>query len=91
MSKGKFQKIGILGTGTIGTSWAAFYASRGMEVKLFDINPENSDKGQTKTIQYLNDLLKFDLADKKTIEEAQKKIRSVNCVAALVEDVEFIV
>ena len=98
MSKSQFNKvyptrirrIGIIGTGTIGPSWAAFYASQGMEVKLFDINPENLNKGLTKTIQYLNDLLKFDLADEKTIKEAQKKIHPVNCVAALVEDVEFV-
>ena len=98
MSKGQFNKldlprirgIGIIGTGTIGTSWATFYASQGMEVKLFDINPENLDKGLAKTIQYLNDLLKFDLADKKVIKEAPKKIQTVNCVAALVEDVDFV-
>jgi len=90
MSEGQFQKIGIIGTGTIGSSWASFYASRGMKVKLFDINPENLNKGLTKTIQYLNDLLRFDLADKKTIEEAQKEIQPVNCVAELVEDVDVL-
>jgi len=95
MSKGQFNKprirrVGIIGTGTIGSSWAAFYASQGMEVKLFDINPENLDKGFRKTIQYLNDLLKFDLADKKTIEEAQNNVQPVDCVAALVEDVDVV-
>ena len=90
MSKGQFQKIGIFGTGTIGSSWAAFYASRGMNVKLFDINSENLNKGLTKTIQYLNDLLKFDLADRKIIEEAPQKIQTVNCIAALVEEVELV-
>jgi len=84
------RRIGIFGAGTIGSSWAAFYASRGIEVKLFDINPEVLDKGLAKTIQYLNDLLKFDLADKKIVEEAFKKIQTVNSIAALVEDVEFV-
>jgi 3-hydroxyacyl-CoA dehydrogenase len=90
MNKGQFQKIGILGTGTIGTSWAAFYASRGMKVKLFDINPENLNKGLTKTVQCLNDLLKFDLADKKIIEEAPNKIQAVNGIVTLVEDVDLV-
>ena len=73
MSEAQFQKIGILGTGTIGSSWAAFYASRGMKVKIFDISPDNLDIGLKKARQYLNDLLEFDLADKKIIEEAFKK------------------
>ena len=54
------ESIAIVGTGVIGSSWAAFYASQGMKVKLFDINPENLNKGLTKTIQYLNDLQKVD-------------------------------
>ncbi len=90
MSKGKFPKIGILGTGTIGSGWAAFYASRGMEVKLFDINPENLDKGLKKTRQYLNDLLKFDLADQRLVKEGQKKVQAVDCIVALAEDVGLV-
>ena len=86
----RFLRVGILGTGTIGASWAAFYASQGMKVKLFDINPENLNKGLTKTIQYLNDLQKFDLADKKIIQEAQGKIQTVNCVVELVKDVGLV-
>jgi 3-hydroxyacyl-CoA dehydrogenase len=90
MSKGKFQKIGILGTGTIGSGWAAFYASRGIEVKLFDINPENLDRGLKKTKQYLNDLLKFNLADEKLVEVGRKELKSVDCIAALAEDVGLV-
>ena len=90
MSKNQFQKIGILGTGTIGSGWAAFYASRGMEVKLFDMNPDNRDNGLKKTIQYLDDLLKFDLVDKKLVDVGRRKIQSVDCIDTLAENVDLV-
>ena len=33
------QRVGIVGAGTIGASWAAFYALHGMQVRIFDDDP----------------------------------------------------
>ena len=36
----EIKSIAIIGTGTIGASWAAFYSSKDFSVKLFDTNRE---------------------------------------------------
>jgi 3-hydroxyacyl-CoA dehydrogenase len=90
MTESKFERIGILGTGTIGISWASFYASKGMEVKLFDTNNDSLDRSLAKIKENLEHLQKSGLADKKTIKKAQKKLMPVNSIADLVENVEFV-
>ncbi len=46
-------KIGIVGTGLIGASWAAFYASKGLAVSLFDADPAARLAGREKTLTCL--------------------------------------
>lgn len=90
MNETKFERVGILGTGTIGISWVSFYASKGMEVKLFDTNSDSLDRSLTKIKENFEHLQKSGLADKKAIEEAQKNLKPVNSIADLVENVEFV-
>jgi carnitine 3-dehydrogenase len=86
----QIHRIGILGTGTIGASWASFYASRGITVKLFDSQPESLNNGLTTARQNLDDLQKFELADGETVEKAWANLTAVTNFTELVRDVEFI-
>jgi 3-hydroxyacyl-CoA dehydrogenase len=47
MSVKTYSKIGIVGTGVIGASWAAYYLSRGYEVSATDPAPEAESKLRT--------------------------------------------
>lgn len=55
------RTVGIAGTGTIGASWAAFYAGKGMAVQLFDASAESRQSGLDKARQCLEDLERFGL------------------------------
>ena len=46
-------KIGIVGTGLIGAGWAAFYASKGFAVSLFDADASARQAGRERTFTYL--------------------------------------
>ncbi len=49
----KAGKVGIVGTGLIGAGWAAFYASKGFAVSLFDADASARQAGREKTLTYL--------------------------------------
>jgi carnitine 3-dehydrogenase len=49
-------KIGIVGTGLIGAGWAAFYASRGLAVRLYDTDGSARQAGRERTLAYLASL-----------------------------------
>lgn len=40
------QTVGILGTGTIGASWAAYFLARGYRVSAWDPSPDGTARGQ---------------------------------------------
>src|SRR6202043_1715743 len=47
MSREAYSKIGIVSTGVIGASWAAYYLSRGYDVSATDPAPEAESKIRT--------------------------------------------
>ena len=49
----KAGKVGIVGTGLIGAGWAAFYASKGLAVSLFDAEASARQAGRERTLTYL--------------------------------------
>jgi len=82
MSNEKIKNIGIVGTGLIGASWAAFYAEKGFIVKLYDADKSQCDLGPKKAVEYLNFLLKHDAMSEDAYKNA---ISSIQCVGSIKE------
>ena len=40
---GQVKRIGVIGAGTIGASWSAYFLSRGYEVQAQDPNPKGEE------------------------------------------------
>ena len=59
----KAGKIGIVGTGLIGAGWAAFYASKGFAVSLYDADASARQAGHERTLAYLAFLRDHGLLD----------------------------
>ncbi|MGA2254165.1 MAG: 3-hydroxyacyl-CoA dehydrogenase NAD-binding domain-containing protein [Thermoguttaceae bacterium] len=49
----KAEKVGTVGTGLTGAGWAAFYASKGLAVSLFDAEASARQAGRERTLTYL--------------------------------------
>ena len=77
--------VGIAGSGTVGASWAAFYAGKGMGVRLFDEVAENRDSGLEKARQYLGDLERFGLLGDGEAGEAASRLTPVERLEELAE------
>jgi 3-hydroxyacyl-CoA dehydrogenase len=78
-------KIGIVGTGLIGAGWAAFYASKGFAVSLFDADASARRAGRERTLANLTFLRDHGLLD---AEGHGRAVAGVAVTADLSEAVE---
>src|SRR5258706_16033935 len=62
MSREVYSTIGIVGTGVIGASWAAYYLSRGCDVSATDPAPEAESKLRTLVERVWESLSRMGLA-----------------------------
>ena len=62
------ERIAVIGGGTIGSSWAAFYALKGFQVSLQDI----SENCNLQALKRINSMVSF-LAEKGLIDAAKKE------------------
>ncbi len=90
MTDTSFKSVGILGCGIIGVSWAAFYAGRGLEVAMYDIDDEAPRNGLAKSRGYLDDLVRFGLLDGAMVQDAKERIRTVDSLARLGESADLV-
>jgi carnitine 3-dehydrogenase len=66
----KTGKVGIVGTGLIGSGWAAFYASQGLAVSLFDADASARQAGRERTLTCLAFLRDHSLLDAEGYDRA---------------------
>jgi 3-hydroxybutyryl-CoA dehydrogenase len=79
------RKVGVIGSGTMGSGIAQVAASAGCEVWLFDVHPDSLKKAEIALDKILNRLVakgKMDADEKNTI---QKRIHYVNSLSDLSE------
>lgn len=85
-----FQNIAILGCGTIGASWAAFYSLKGMGVKMYDVDEQKCKSGYQKTLSFLDTTLEHCLTDHRSVEAAKKRLKRVDTLEALLQDADYV-
>lgn len=91
MSEPNLGKIGILGSGIIGSSWAMIFASVGYQVQIYDISPEQLEKSIDRIAADLKRLERTNaLRGTLTADQQIKCISSTNDLKDLVKDSIFI-
>jgi 3-hydroxyacyl-CoA dehydrogenase len=85
-----FENIGILGSGTIGSSWAAFYALKGMDVTIYDIEEKQREFGISKARECLEGLVELGLADSQSVAAASKRLHVASNLAAMADGRDFV-
>lgn len=86
----RIKTIGILGAGTIGSSWATFFAMKGMKVRVYDVDRAVEEKGIVKTFANLDDLVEYGLVVRERLATLKRSIVSAGSMAALVDGADYI-
>ena len=84
------NKVGIVGTGLIGAGWAAFYASKGFAVNLYDVTPSACQFGFDKTLEYLSFLKNQSMLGPAEHEKALNGLRIAKDLPDAVHNVQLI-
>ena len=85
-----FRTIAIFGSGTIGASWAAFYALKGLEVVIYDIDAKKSEEGFHRASSNIKAMQRHGLADQKSVTNASKKLKVADAIETLGEQADFV-
>lgn len=84
------MKVGIVGTGLIGTGWAAFYASRGFAVSLFDSDEATRSSARDRTVAQLQFLHKQGLLAPHAFDDVTARVTVADDLAEAVADANLV-
>ena len=90
MDSCRIKTVGILGAGTIGSSWATFFATKGMTVRVHDVDRRVEEKGVTKAHANLDALVEYGLVGKEQLVNLKGNIVSSGSISALVDGADYI-
>jgi len=79
------DSIAIIGTGVIGSSWAAFYAAKGFQVKMWDVDAAVRQKGHQQTVEIIRLLQAQGIL---SVDETDKSISRIVMAGELEQAVE---
>ena len=86
----QIDSIGIVGTGVIGASWAAFYATRGFEIQMYDQNPDQCRQGRQQAVGMIVQLQDQGLLKNSDVDQCSARIHTCEELACAVESVQLV-
>ena len=86
----KVESIAIIGTGVIGSSWAAFYGTKGIQVKMFDVDADLCLKGHQQAVDTIKLLEAQDIIVGDKVEESISRIETAAGLEQAVENVQLV-
>lgn len=90
MDENLIHRIGILGTGTIGSSWATFFAVKGMKVRMHDVDPAIMEQGIGRAYENLDVLVRYGLIEKGRLADVRGSIAPAADMTAFMEAVDYV-
>jgi carnitine 3-dehydrogenase len=90
MAPKAIKTIGILGTGTIGSSWATFYAGKGFQLKMYDVDKSTQKTGFIKARENLGALARYGLLEDSKIDAALSNISSSDTFEEFCEGLDYV-
>jgi 3-hydroxyacyl-CoA dehydrogenase len=86
----KIESIGIVGTGVIGSSWAAFYASKGFNVNMWDVDATVCQNGHRQAVAIIKQLQTQGALSDDTVDESIMQINVAGGLEQAVENVQLV-
>lgn len=84
------RRIACIGTGLIGSSWAAFFLRKGFEVTVYDISDELLEVAEKRIHQILKFYVEQQVMEEAALTELMKKAQFTTKLTEAVKDVQFI-
>jgi 3-hydroxyacyl-CoA dehydrogenase len=85
-----FKSVGIIGTGVIGSSWAAFYSSIGLEVKMYDLDKRSCRKGVERAVSFIEGMKRGSLITEQEEKEAVSRLNASESIEATVNNADIV-
>jgi carnitine 3-dehydrogenase len=86
----EMKQIAILGAGTVGSSWAALFAARGLSVRFFDAHEQTHAEARERICNNAAFLAEAGLADSAAYERGINALAASPNIEELVCDADFI-
>ena len=86
----KVESIAIVGTGVIGSSWAAFYAAKGFKVQMWDVDAQMCQKGRVGAVEVIRQLLNEGILSSDDIDHSIARISTTPELEQAVADVQLV-
>jgi 3-hydroxypropionate dehydrogenase (NADP+) len=86
----QIKAIAIVGTGVIGSSWAAFYAANGYPVKMYDVDAATCRRGHQAALEIIEQMRAQGSLEPDMVEAAKSRIAATDGIAQVVEGVEMV-
>lgn len=86
----KIESIAIIGTGVIGSSWAAFYAAKGFQVNMWDVDSELCQKGYQQAGDIVRLLASQGILSGDKIKKSISRIGTTSGLEQAVENVQLV-
>lgn len=84
------QEIGILGAGLIGTSWATFFASQGLNVRIYDASEKVRQSASEQARANLQRLVEFGMLSSAEAERGFANLRLVDTLSELLAEIDYV-
>jgi carnitine 3-dehydrogenase len=84
------DSIAIIGTGVIGSSWAAFYAAKGFQVKMWDVDAAVRQKGHQQAVEIIRLLQAQGILSADETDKSISRIVTTNGLEQAVENVQLV-
>ena len=86
----QINTIATIGTGVIGASWAAFFASRGFSVNLYDLDAKQCQSGLERARSFIADLGRHALIDQGAVHPSQARLTGYQTLADALDGVDMV-
>ena len=90
MAANKVTTVAAVGVGTIGASWATFYAVKGLNVRLYDAKPGVAEAARQRARENLARLRDLGLVRAAAARRALARLTPVDTLEAALAGVEFV-
>jgi len=84
------ESIAIVGAGVIGSSWAAFYESKGFQVKMWDVDADLCQKGLQQAADIIRLLQAHGILSEDKVAESISRIETTGGLEQAVENVQLV-